>query len=896
MSSKPIKKLGKFLLFLFLVLSGIWFYRQNEEKKRLKKEQEETLARENEEERIKLFNLFKSKISHINQANSIISKYLDFATGYFTNYQLKSWQLSYKILYFEISEKNYKTIQLTDDDVNSINDFIDYYKNAEAIRHNFNEQFIEEELKNYKTFFDNIEGRKLDKQQRTAVVTNDDNNIVIAGAGSGKTTTIVGKVNYIIDRYNIDPNEILLISFTNKSASTLADRIDIEGVEAKTFHKFGKDIIVEAEARQPSIFDEAQFSPLLTKYFIEFIKNQNYLHKVTDYFTEYLKPPKTQFEFENQGDYIQYIKDKNFRTYKQIGVQGRGGLTYNMEVVKSIEECKIANFLLFNGINYKYEFPYEHDTATETYRQYKPDFTIIQDGRKIYLEHFGISRNGDVPTWFSSDGIRSASEKYSDDMNWKRETHNEFNTTLIETYSYEMSEDILFENLKEHLSSIGIILRPKSPEEIWNIISNVAKDEVKTFISLFGTFINLMKSNNYTINNVVIRNDQEESDFFKQRNSLFIEIIQPIFERYEKHLKERNEIDFSDMINKASKYIENGKHKRKISYVIIDEFQDISIGRYQLVKAIKTNNPSCKLFCVGDDWQSIYRFSGSDIALFKEFEKYFGYTVKSKIETTYRFHNPLISLSSNFIMKNPNQAIKELRGSSSTQNTIFKIQYSVTENQDDTDALKSIISDLVTTIDNIENKKIMILGRYGFDIKRIKNESGLFNIDVDNGLISFSHLNEDDEHKRINLTFLTVHKAKGLEADIVIILNCNSGKYGFPSEMSDDEVLNLLLSEADQFENGEERRLFYVAMSRAKERVYFVADSSFKSKFIAELEVVSGQSPNKKCPLCKTADIVLRKTGTTKNGNEYKFYGCTNYLYGCDYTNTEYVNNYDYYN
>jgi len=892
MPSNSLKKIGKFFLVLFLILTGIWFYRQNEERKRLKKEQEEKLAREKEKERKSLYDFYKSKISHIYQANSKFTKYLDFKTGYFTNYQLTSWRGLYKTLFVEISDKSLNYIQLADDEVNSINVFIDYYKNSEAIRKNFNEQFIEEELKAYKSFFDNIEGRKLDKQQRTAVVTDDDNNIVIAGAGSGKTTTIVGKVNYIIERYNIDPNEILLISFTNKSASTLADRIDIDGVEAKTFHKFGKDIIVKAEARQPSIFDETQFSPLLTKYFTELIKDQNYLHKVTDYFTEYLKPPKTQFEFNNKGDYIQYIKDKNFRTYKQVEVKGSGGLTYNMEVVKSIEECKIANFLLFNGINYKYEFPYEHDTATEKFRQYKPDFTIIQDDITVYLEHFGISRNGNVPSWFSSDGIRSASEKYRDDMNWKRETHNKFETLLIETYSYEMSEGILFKNLMEHLTEAGLTLRPKSPEEIWRIITNAAKDEVKTFITLFGTFINLMKSNNYTINDVVIRNNQGESDFFKRRNSLFIEIIKPIFERYEKHLKERNEIDFSDMINKASKHINEGRYRRKISYILIDEFQDISIGRYQLIKAIKNFNPSCKLFCVGDDWQSIYRFSGSDIALFKEFEKYFGFTVKSKIETTYRFHDPLINLSSNFIQKNPNQAKKELRGTSSAHNTIFKIQYSITENQDDTDALKSIIRDLVTSVENIENKEIMLLGRYGFDLKRIKNDSGLFNIDEDEGIISFSYVNEDDEHNRINIQFLTVHKAKGLEADIVIILNCNSGKYGFPSEMSDDEVLNLLLSEADQFENGEERRLFYVAMSRAKERVYFVADSSFKSKFIAELEVVSGQSPNKKCPICKTADIVLRKTGTTRNGNEYKFYGCTNYLYGCDYTNTEYTNNY----
>jgi DNA helicase-4 len=191
--------------------------------------------------------------------------------------------------------------------------------------------------------------------------------------------------------------------------------------------------------------------------------------------------------------------------------------------------------------------------------------------------------------------------------------------------------------------------------------------------------------------------------------------------------------------------------------------------------------------------------------------------------------------------------------------------------------------------ENAQEKEIYILGRYGFDINRIKNENGVFKIDKENEIISYVKT-EGGKTKKLVAQFMTVHKAKGLEADVVIILNCNSGKHGFPSELSDDPILNLLLSEADQFENGEERRLFYVAMTRAKESVYCIVDAAYKSKFIAELEVESGQSQNKKCPICKTADIVLRIEGTAKNGNTYKFYGCTNFSYGCDYTTTEWIN------
>jgi len=903
------------LVLLVLTCVCVWIYRKHQGNERKKKELE---ARQRELERQNLFDFYKSKLDSIKVATEKFSKHLELKTGYFTNHQLTMWKNQQTNLFNELKGKSFEFIQLSANEVKAIKDFNDYFPNAVKFRNDFNNNFIVEELKRYSSFFDNIERRKLDKQQRLSIVTDEDNNIVIAGAGSGKTTTIVGKVNYVIDRYKVPPQEILLISFTNKSAKTLASRIGIEGVEAKTFHKFGKDIITESEGKQPSIFDENQFKPLLTKYFTDLLKNESYLIKVTEYFTNFLKPVKLQFDFENQGEYIQYIKDQNFRTYKLKEVPTKNKTSYKMEVVKSIEECKIANFLLFNGIEYEYEFPYQFDTANETYRQYKPDFTIKQDGVRIYLEHFAVERNGNVPKFFAKDGEiqEQAKNRYWEKIQWARDLHKVNETILIETYSYEMSEGILFKNLAEHLREAGIILRPKSPEEIWQIINNAAKEEVNSFIILFGTFITLMKSNNYSISDVIKKNRQTSDDFFKQRNTLFIDIIKPIFERYENHLAERDEIDFSDMINKASRLIINGKYKRKFSYVIIDEFQDISIGRYQLVKAIKTSNPACKLFSVGDDWQSIYRFSGSDIALFKEFEKYFGFTVKSKIETTYRFHNPLISLSSEFIQRNPNQAMKELRGTSSTRSTNYKIYYSISENQDDTLVVQDIFTQLLTTDHYIQEKVIFILGRYGFDINRLNNQYELNIIireyEKNSGDTIREYLYTEDKWKnlkdnekiivlykrqidRVDLNieaeYLTVHKAKGLEADNIIILNCNSGKHGFPSEMSDDQVLNLLLSEADQFENGEERRLFYVAMTRAKENVYFVADSSFKSKFISELEIESGQSPNKKCPICKSADVVLRKTGTARNGNTYKFYGCSNFLYGCDYTTTEWINN-----
>ncbi len=216
----------------------------------------------------------------------------------------------------------------------------------------------------YKEYFTKIEKHGLDREQQIAVITDEDNCLVIAGAGSGKTTTIVGKVQYILERYEIPPSEILLISFTNKSAQSLAQRMNIQGIEVKTFHKFGKDVICEVEGKQPSIFDELQFESLLAKFFNELIQNRKYLNDVTMYFTDFLKPEKAQDDFDNQGEYFQYLKDQDFTTYKTKEIPINGRTTYKKEVVKSVEECKIANFLFFNRVNYEYELPYVHNTAT----------------------------------------------------------------------------------------------------------------------------------------------------------------------------------------------------------------------------------------------------------------------------------------------------------------------------------------------------------------------------------------------------------------------------------------------------------------------------------------------------------------------------------------------------
>ncbi|WP_157541634.1 UvrD-helicase domain-containing protein [Hymenobacter aerophilus] len=824
----------------------------------------------------------------IEQAERAFSSYISPEAGYFANHTRQVWQAQYEALGQSVAAYQYQNSELSGLEKSRVGSFLDYHQRGEAIRTDFNQAFIPQELARYDALFSQVEGRSLDVQQRTAIVSDEDNNLVVAGAGSGKTTTIVGKVQYVLDRYRIAPESILLISFTNQSATTLAERIGIAGIQPRTFHKFGKDIIGTVERQQPSLYDESQLDGFLTGALQELMQQPAYTELLVDFFLYELKPRKPDEEFRHQGEYIQHLQDFNFRSYKTVSRQSNGKTTYKREIVKSVQECQIANFLLLHNVEYQYEAPYEYRTATAQHAQWKPDFTIVQDGRRIYLEHFGVDRAGNVPAFFAKEGqsVAEARARYQEKMEWARQTSRAHGTLLLETYSYQAHEDPLLGFLRELLVQHGIRLQPKTAAETWAIISAVAADEVISFQTLLRTFISHLKSSNYSVERVRQINERGTDIVQMKRNRQFLQVVEPLFECYARELARRQEIDFNDLINRAAGYVRSGEYDRQFDYIIIDEFQDISQGRYQLIRALTERHPATKLFCVGDDWQSIYRFAGSDLSLFKNFSEKFGYSLLSKIETTYRFHEPLISDSSTFITRNPNQTPKQLRSGSPGKKTAYRVVYTAAGQQDDTNALRELLDELIATVPDLHQKELKLLGRYSFDLKRLKNTTRSFAIDANHRTVQYPYIDGAGEPQTLHLPFLTVHKSKGLEANIIIVLNCNSGRLGFPSEMADDPALNLVLSAADQFANGEERRLFYVALTRAKEQVFLVADPAFRSKFVRELEAKNGGAPGqqlgRQCPECRAAELVKRE-GISAKGTPWAFYGCPNFAYGCDY-------------
>ena len=615
----------------------------------------------------------------------------------------------------------------------------------------------------------------------------------------------------------------------------------ITGLRGYTFHKLALDIIGQTTGQKPSIYEKTD--ALFVKIYHELLNDKKFKESVIEYFIDYQTPEKEWEKRKNERR--QQLSEQKDVRLKASFPDMDGKTVY----VRSEQEQKICFALSSLSVKFRYEEPYEHPLADEMHSQYKPDFSIYfeQSGktRRVYLEHFGVDEHGLVPIWFAKDrGItyEEANQKYNDGITWKKAAHEKFGTELLTTSSADFHYSDIREKLKNLLEKTDVPIQEKTDAELYDMILPPNSKQEKAFIRLVVTFVTLIKSSCKSVDEVLrqTKNAGDERSTFIIKN-----IFQPVYKRYIEELTNINQIDFTDAILQATD-ICRSSHSVKYDYIIVDEFQDISVDRYNFLKVLREGNPPAKLYCVGDDWQSIYRFSGSDMALFNQFSYYFGQTEINKIETTYRFGEPLVSLSSQFIQRNEAQIKKNIHPFNPQVKT--ELQFCDYERRE----YCNVIGQLVASIPL--DKSVFLLGRYSFDdyylsfmYKSVKEGNRFFYIIGDR-----------------KIEFLTVHKSKGLEADYVIVLQCNKDTYGFPSLVSDDPVLNYVLTKSDQYPYGEERRLFYVAITRAKVKTYVLYDRRFPSVFVDEFlhpEKVTEESyakhPNANKKWTRSADNFL---------------------------------------
>ncbi len=413
-------------------------------------------------------------------------------------------------------------------------------------------------------------------------------------------------------------------------------------------------------------------------------------------------------------------------------------------------------------------------------------------GKIKYLREKGIKDDEILCITFTKEAARSLENK----INSKVYTFHSLSYSFLKNYNYTVVSDNCLEFIiDEYFNSIiyNNVNMIKKLKRVLNKIDTPYKQIIKTneYINLkklIITFINLFKTNNYQIN-YFLR--------IKENNDL-ISIIIDIYYLYTIELKSTNSIDYNDMIILATKEI--NKLNLNYKYIIVDEFQDTSFIRYKLLKEI-INKTNAKLMCVGDDYQSIYRFNGCDIDMFIHFKKYFGYTKVLKISNTYRNSQELINVAGSFIMKNKNQLYKKLVSNKHIEKPII-ISY------------KNNIYSLLDILVNKYNS-ILILARNNSDIK-----------DFDKEFV----------YKGCNIRCMTMHASKGLEDDCVIILNVVDNIIGIPCKIKDTEIINYVSKNKLNFPYDEERRLFYVGLTRTKNEVYLVTRKNNESIFIKELK------------------------------------------------------------
>lgn len=720
-----------------------------------------------------------------------------------------------------------------------------FHRDPSKVRERAINTFIKGELKELSDFFDRIESKPLTLEQRTAVVTDEDATLVLAGAGSGKTSVITAKAAYLLERGIRQPEEILLMAFGKDAAAEMAERIEQRygtPVVAETFHALAYGIIGEVEGQAPALAayatDDALYLALLREILLDLASRPGRtVDLLIRWFAEFFRPERSEWEFKDLHEYYSYIEEQELRT-----LQGAP--------VRSFEELQIANWLYLNGIAYEYEPLYEHPLPENDRRVYTPDFRLKESG--VYIEHFGV-RKARGP-----DGIEQLTtapyidrDSYLKDMAWKRQIHAKHGTRLIETYSFERVEGRLTTALAEKLQPY-VSRKPLPPEQVFERLKELG--QIDAFTQMLGTFLRHFKGLGRTVQDCRKRNAVHIQ---AARGLAFLEIFEPVFAEYQKRLGPR--IDFEDMITRATVHVRAGSYKSLYRHLLIDEFQDISQGRADLLWALKAQHKDARIFAVGDDWQSIYRFAGSDIRLMRNFGREFGgyFAGASGIHRTvdlgrtFRSVDRIALPARSFMLKNPSQITKMVVPAGTTTAPAIRVAYSAARQT--AAALHQLLEDIRATMtgNGGNTTSVVLLGRYRH--LRPKNLSTLEGV-----------------HPGLSISFKTIHASKGLEADHVIILGAETGRLGFPSEIVDDPILDIVLPEPENFHHAEERRAFYVALTRARKTVTILAPPDKRSAFVRELVenaeygvIELGGSPTSihhVCPACGGRLILERSS------------------------------------
>lgn len=641
--------------------------------------------------------------------------------------------------------------------------------------------------------------RTLSRSQQEAIVRDDRWNLIVASAGSGKTATLIHRIAYLL-RKGVQPHRILAVTFTHLAAEEMSKRLQdrfgcmdasVSGVQVSTFHALGKKIITKHRGSKP---ETANDQDLPNSIWATLEREAGTPGPFQDDLLAYLSLPDREpleEDFASKEDYYRYM-------------QGARHQTLLGEIVKSQGEKQIADFLTLHGIRYAYEEIAEWVPKEPGYGNYRPDFTLKD--HPVTIEHWAARDGERVPKSFGW-----SPERYHAKMAWARRKFT--GRVLVETYHDEFRDGKLDQALRKRLAAAGVPLRPLTYRQL--------VEEVHDFNNLEGALVRLFGKWVQNAKTLGLRATDIPSRLVgkSRRVQAFGRCAQRMLADFDDLLERRRIVTFADMVHDAGALMRRhpAMYQGLYDHILVDEFQDTSPEKLEMLRALLGSKTH--LFCVGDDWQSIYGFTGADVGFMNQFEECFGPATRTVLEESHRCPAGIVQAGNQLMQHNLGQIRKQVTSRSKLQDNPVVVAFP------DRNYIRAILEDAEKWItehrkNGTPDAQILVLSRYKAPLKSL--EQRLANHRVPASL---------DGKRGIHL--LTIHKAKGKERDHVLLLDASEGR--IPSVVEDPSVLEpVRLAPLSRIE--EERRLFYVALTRAKRSLRIQTRAGAPSPFIQELD------------------------------------------------------------
>jgi DNA helicase IV len=667
----------------------------------------------------------------------------------------------------------------------------------------------------------------LNENQKQAVVSEDNRLLVLAGAGSGKTKTLLQKLVYLIEEKGVKPYSILAITFTKNAANEMIDRLIIsadqsglyektlankyrskddidsqryqyqkkykwiDGLTLRTFHSFCYQVLKshgvnEFDNKFKIIGDEKaeaedEFVALTAPETVFEVFHKILIHKCE----------QTEFLLELKRHVLDFFVDKIHIPKHDVRFANHDGKFFTAldgTKVRSKSEQFIADWLFRHSIKYQYEVTLEVDYG------FKPDFYI--PAGNFFIEHI--------------------SEK-SFPMASKREQFKKAGFHLEEIFEFDTKDSALFHH------KLDKIMKNRVPGSYYKTITLSYNEEFKGYHEAVRKFVyqvirvmDMMKVENIDPKQIHAKAKSDQHERIRNFYALAI----PLIEAYSAFCVNKSYLDFNDLILRTISLFKTqadiaASYRSRFEYVLVDEFQDVNNLQVELIKLLLTDRT--QLFCVGDDWQSIYGFRGSNVSYIIDFAKHFPHASIVKLNLNYRSTQHIVGASSEVIKFNKYKVEKDIFSSRKSENKIVIFAGNTEEEN-----IQYVIHEVKRLQqEGVRSEEILFLYRRNKMFSNVSEKHKSY----------YHRLREEG----LKVQGKTIHAAKGLEAKVVFILGLTDGDGGFPDIWLEDRIFQIIKKANHELLMEEERRLFYVAMTRAKEKLFLITLRGNESSFLKEI-------------------------------------------------------------